>query len=193
MDNEDKRQWVHLGVGGFALLIRWLTKVQAVGLAVLAIIFNVVVLPKLAPQLFRDSEKSKGFMTGIIWYPVMVFLLMVFCPWEKKEIAAGAWAILACGDSFSNLIGRRFGKWKLPWNSKKSYAGLLGFLCLGIIGGSLLIYWVNPVWGLARIILGATIASLIAGIGESLDLPIDDNVTVGVLSGIVLYVYFLLI
>src|SRR5208283_2352822 len=137
MTNEDKRQWVHLGVGAFALLFPYLVKWQAVGLAITAVIFNIAILPRIAPQLFREQEKSKKTLTGIVAYPVTILILILACPWSKKEIAAGAWAILAFGDSFSNLIGRRWGKWKLPWNPQKSYAGLIAFIVMGHIGATL--------------------------------------------------------
>lgn len=187
MTNEDKRQWVHFGVGAFALLLRYLTQWQAVGLAIVAVVFNSAVLPKAAPQLFRDSEKTKNFPNGIVAYPLTVLILILACPWSKKEIAAGAWAILAFGDSFSNLIGRRWGKWKLPWNRNKSYVGLIAFIVMGHFGGTLWMYWVNPTLGIPRIHFAAVIASIVAGIIESLNIPIDDNYTVGISAGLVLY------
>src|SRR5579862_6502920 len=144
MTNEDKRQWVHLGVGAFALLIPWITKWEAVGLAALAVGFNAAVLPRIAPHLFREQEKSKKFFSGVITYPLTVLILMLACPWSKKEIAAGAWAVLAFGDSFSNLIGRRWGRWKLPWNRNKSYVGLIAFIVMGHFGATLWMFWVNP-------------------------------------------------
>ena len=100
MTNEDKRQWVHLGVGAFALLLRYLVKWQAVGLAITAVIFNIVLLPRIAPHLFREQEKSKKTLTGIVAYPVTILILILACPWSIKEVAAGAWAVLAFGDSF---------------------------------------------------------------------------------------------
>jgi phytol kinase len=36
--------------------------------------------------------------------------------------------MLCGGDGLADIIGRRFGKVKLPWNGSKSWAGSLGML-----------------------------------------------------------------
>lgn len=187
INNEDKRQWVHLGAVVFAFLIPWLTKWQTVGLAGLAVLFNLFLLPRLVPDIFREAEKAKRYITGIVLYPVTVLIIVLLCPWPHKEVAAGSWAILACGDSFSNIIGRRFSRWKLIWNRKKSYIGLIAFIVFAYAGCVILVYWVKPELDLTLITKASFWAVVIAGLVESLDIPIDDNVTVGIASGLILY------
>ena len=45
--SENARQWVHIGSGLFALLLRVLTAWQASALAATALVFNNALLPRL--------------------------------------------------------------------------------------------------------------------------------------------------
>ena len=54
---ELRRKLVHISVGGFALLLRFLTPFQAVLMAIAAFIFNWQVLPRIGgKQLWRGGE-----------------------------------------------------------------------------------------------------------------------------------------
>ena len=55
--SETARQIVHMSMGGFALLLRWLTWWQAVALAAGALAFNLFVLPRCAGQLYRPGDR----------------------------------------------------------------------------------------------------------------------------------------
>ena len=53
------RKAVHIGMGSFALLFRWLTPWQAALLAIVALLFNLFVLHRLTGRaLLRDDERS---------------------------------------------------------------------------------------------------------------------------------------
>jgi dolichol kinase len=189
IDNEDKRQLVHLAMVVFALLLRWFVKWQAMVFAGTAVLFNIFILRKIAPELFREQEQKKGYSIGIIMYPLVVLILVTVFP---LYIAAGAWAILAIGDSLSNLIGRRFGNKKLFWNPVKSYAGLIGFIFPSIIGCGFFLWWVKPEIAIKELVNLAVCGSVISGILETLPVKIDDNLLVGLGSGSCLYLLSLL-
>ncbi|MCX7920229.1 MAG: hypothetical protein N3A72_11640 [bacterium] len=183
-DNEDKRQVVHLTMVIFAVLLRWLVKWQAMVFAAVALLFNLFILRRLIPDLFREQELKKGYSIGIVMYPLVVLILVTVFP---LYIAGGAWAILAIGDSFSNIIGRRFGKKKLYWNPVKSYAGLIGFIIPSMIGSGFFLWWINPNIGVKELINLSVIGSIVSGILETLPLKIDDNILVGLGAGITLF------
>src|SRR5204863_5008764 len=64
--SETARQWVHIGSGIFALLLRYLTWWQAAGLAVAALVFNAFVLPRIGGRrLYRPLDEARGFPLGI--------------------------------------------------------------------------------------------------------------------------------
>ena len=61
--SETARQLVHMAMGGFALLLRWLTWWQALALAASALLFNFFVLPLLAGRLYRAGD-DRGACTA---------------------------------------------------------------------------------------------------------------------------------
>jgi phytol kinase len=185
--SEGLRQFVHLGVGAFSLVLRFLLSWQAVVLGSAAVLFNFFVLPRL-PVGRRISRAREAFVSGVRVYPVAVLMLIVFFP---LPVAAAAWAILAVGDSFSNFVGRPLGKRKLPWNAKKSWAGTIAFAVTAIPAAAALLWWtVQPplahpgVGGAVAIWTCAVAGGLVGAAVESLDLPIDDNLTVSLASGV---------
>lgn len=189
MVNEDKRQLLHLGMIVFALLLRWLTRWQAITLAGAALIFNIFILVKIAPELFREQEQKKGFSIGIVMYPLVVLILVSMFP---LYIAAGGWAILAVGDSLSNIVGRHFGKQKLVWNRDKSYLGSSAFILSSIPSCAFFLWWVKPQLAIVALAILAIASSVIGGILETLPVKIDDNILVGLGGGISLFLFSLL-
>jgi uncharacterized protein (TIGR00297 family) len=106
MHSERARQWVHIGSGLFALLLRVLTWWQAAALAATALVFNLYALPRVGGRrLYRPVDELRGFPVGIILYPLAVLLLILMFP-ARPDIAAAAWGILAAGDGAATLVGR---------------------------------------------------------------------------------------
>jgi uncharacterized protein (TIGR00297 family) len=103
--SEHARQWVHIGSGAFAILLRWLTWWQAALLAAVALAFNLLLLPRIGGrQLYRPADVARGFPLGILLYPLSVLLLILTFP-SRLDIVAAAWAILAVGDGMATLVG----------------------------------------------------------------------------------------
>src|SRR5262249_46189988 len=113
----------------WALLFPWLGKGGAIAFAAAAVAFNALVFPRL-PIGRRAVREGDRRWTGIPWYPVAVLGLVLALP---LSLAAGAWGVLAAGDSASNLAGRRLGKGNpLPWNRAKSWAGAVAFFAAAL-------------------------------------------------------------
>lgn len=189
LTREDLRKSVHLAMTGFALLLRWLEPWQAVCLAGAAILLNWVVLPLsgLDRRVGRDGEH---YVSGVKLYPVGVLLAVLFFP---LPVAAAAWAALGVGDYASNVIGRRMGRRKLPWNKEKSWAGAIAFALSTVPAAAFLLWftWANwsngsppPVDG-SRMFGAAVAVALVGAILETLAIPhVDDNVLVPVGAGL---------
>src|SRR5262249_25167732 len=105
--SETKRQLVHISMGGFALLLRWLSWEQALALAAMALLFNLFALPRSAHALYRPGDRGRA-VHGIVFYPLAVLILIACFP-RRPEIAAAAWGILAAGDGVATLAGRAIG------------------------------------------------------------------------------------
>src|SRR5512132_1474800 len=105
--SEDRRQIVHVAMGGWALLLRWLTWPQAAALAVAALVFNTLVLPRIGGRsMYRTADLARGYPLGILLYPFVVLVLIVTFR-QRLDLTAAAWGILAAGDGFATLVGQR--------------------------------------------------------------------------------------
>jgi uncharacterized protein (TIGR00297 family) len=198
--SERARQWVHVGSGAFALLLRVLTWWQAAAVAALAFLFNLLVLPRIGGRrLYRPVDEARGFPLGILLYPLSVLLLILVFP-TRPDIAAAAWGILALGDGAATLVGQaitlnakpsKIAKNQLPWNRDKSVAGTLAFVACGGVGGVALAWWtrpaVTPLPSMPFTIAAPFAAALAAGLIETLPVRLDDNVSVPTAAAVVLW------
>ena len=140
---ETPRQLLHLAVGLFALLLRWFTWPQAALFASVAVAFNLVVLPRIAPRVLRDRDRNRRWSSGVVLYPLAVLaLILVFR--SQLHLAATAWAILAAGDGMATLVGVNVHSPRLPWNRQKSVAGLVAFILFGTAAATGAMWWTAP-------------------------------------------------
>jgi uncharacterized protein (TIGR00297 family) len=201
MHSERARQWVHIGSGLFALLLRILTWWQAAALATFALVFNALALPRVGGRrLYRPVDEARGFPLGILLYPLAVLLLALLFP-SRLDIVAAAWAILAFGDGFATLIGRAVSNrttpaatrtGHLPWNADKTIAGTAAFIICGALGGIAFAWWVSPAVvprpPLAFTILAPLAAAIAAGFVETIPVRLDDNISVPATAAAVLWI-----
>jgi uncharacterized protein (TIGR00297 family) len=214
MHSENARQWVHIGSGLFALLLRWLTPWQVAGLAAFALAFNLLALPRIGGRrLYRPVDEARGFPLGILLYPLAVLLLALIFP-SRPDITAAAWAILAFGDGAATLAGRSSPftaenaenaekenlsatsarsavKRGLPWNPEKTVAGTIAFMICGGIGALALAWWtrpaVMPAPPLAFTIIAPLVAAIVAAFVETIPVRLDDNTSVPAAAATVLW------
>lgn len=182
--SELARQIVHMGVGLGTVLLAWLSWPQAAACAAAAVVFNRVLLPRVAGGvLFRPDERPDGPPAGILLYPVSVLALILLFR-ERLDLAAAAWAILAFGDGAATLVGRTHGRHgrRWPWNPAKSLAGSAAFVLVAGPASVAAMLWVGhhlavppPLWLAVAAPLAGTIMAMFA---ETLPVRLDDNVTV---------------
>lgn len=211
--SERARQWVHIGSGLFALLLRVLTWKQAVAMAATAFVFNLFLLPRLGGRrLYRPVDEARGFPIGILIYPLSVLLLIIAFP-SRLDIVAATWSILAFGDGSATLVGRwagrhlnagRVGKWlpsssaipawlcrPLPWNRQKTVAGTVAFTVCGGMSAVALAWWtrpaVIPMPSLTFVIVAPIIAAVVAALVETIPVGLDDNISVPTTAAAVLW------
>jgi len=188
--SERARQWVHVGSGLFALLLRVLVWWQAAALAATALAFNLFVLPRIGGRsLYRPVDHARGYPLGILLYPLSVLLLIIIFP-SRLDLVAAAWGILAFGDGFATLIGQRIGGRQIPWNREKTIAGTIGFIVCGGIGGVALALWMRPAVtpqpSLSLVIVAPIVAAIAAAFVETISVRLDDNISVPMTAAAVL-------
>ena len=70
---ERARQTVHIAMGAWALLLRYITWWETALLAATALAFNRFVLPRVGGgRLFRETDHARGYSAGILLYPAAV-------------------------------------------------------------------------------------------------------------------------
>ena len=182
------RKIVHMSMLIFAFLLPYLTWQQAAGCALLALLFNLVVLPRLGTDLRKSPSDSRdgNVWTGIVIYPISVLALILFYRHDLHVVAA-TWAILALGDGMASVTGGALRGPSLPWNGEKTRTGFLGFVAAGTAGSYVLMRWVGPQFdaGVALRICAAT--AIVGAVVESAPVRLDDNATVPLVAGAFMY------
>jgi uncharacterized protein (TIGR00297 family) len=202
------RKIVHMSMLIFAFLLPFLTWIQAVGCAVLALLFNLFLLPRLqvdlskrpgraGADLLRSAGKDTqilsypaGTWTGIVLYPTSVLLLILIYR-HHMHIAAAAWAIMALGDGMASIVGEGLRGPSLPWNAEKRWAGFVGFVVAGTAGAYALTRWVNPSLPTDKVLVISAVAALVGAVVETVPIRLDDNISVPLVSGAFLFCAYL--
>jgi dolichol kinase len=181
---EVRRQLVHGFMVLPVLLLPWIPREVAIGLAALAVLQNLIVLPrlKLTRSLFRQNESRWG---GIVLYPIAVLLLLLLSPESCYPwLPATAWVVLGIGDSAATLFGTKWGKIMLPGCSGKTLEGTGAFMLAAFCAcTALLLAWE---YSISQAIQMAAVAAFSGAFAEAIPLPWDDNLTVPAISALAL-------
>ncbi len=120
-------------------------------------------------------KNRPGMLTGDTCFMLAVLLILVFF---RKEIAVAAMFFLVFGDAGSGIIGTRYGRTKIFHG--KTVEGLAG----GLLFNAVIAVIIFPLLNVPFLLLmaGAVTASLV----EILPLPVDDNLSVGLSSALVM-------
>jgi dolichol kinase len=116
-------------------------KTQAIALILFGFLFYLAVealKPKLNKDIlslvYRENELS-GFSIEPFSYIISVLSLLFLSYFIDEKICFASIAILAAGDGFAGLIGRRYGRHKFSFNRNKSWEGTLsGFAAASVAG-----------------------------------------------------------
>lgn len=118
---------------------------------------------------FKPKEATRPI--GTTYYLVASFLAFLLF---ARDVAAAALFFTAVGDALAAAVGERYGRVKV---GTKSLEGSIAFLASALLVGYILILVGLHLSPLA-VMVGATAAALV----ELLPIPIDDNLTVPILS-----------
>jgi uncharacterized protein (TIGR00297 family) len=186
------RKIVDMAMLFFAFLLPYMTWTQAAGCALLVLLFNLVVLPRLDVGLGESFASAPGasVWTGSVIYPISVLALILLYR-HQMHVVAAAWAIMALGDVMANVVGGSLHGLALPWNRGKTWAGFLAFLVAGTAGAYVLTIWTVPAILPAYAFTVCAAGTLVGALVESIPIGLDDNVTVPLVTGAFLFCMFL--
>jgi dolichol kinase len=121
----------------------------------------------IAPEIYE-------FVTAPIFFAVGIILALVVFPIPESYAAI---AVLTLGDGFASLFGKKLGRHVFPYNRGKMVEGtFFGFL-FAFVGAW---FFVDPL----KAVIGAAVGMLV----ETLPAPINDNLTIPLMSGLILLV-----
>lgn len=153
---------------------------SAVAIIAVVVIFLSIVL---APYMKRSGESDWRYAVWGYMVPVIAPLLLF--P-GRAEWGLMTLQILALGDGSATLGGLMIGGRRLPWNPKKTFAGLFCFTCVGAIAATYSLWnEANPGISIGIAVAISATAALCAGIVESLPIRSNDNFRVGMTALVV--------
>ncbi|KAL2938184.1 putative phytol kinase 2 chloroplastic [Bienertia sinuspersici] len=131
----------------------------------------------------------RELLKGPLYYAsTITFACIVF--WRTSPIGLAAICNLCAGDGFADIVGRRLGQHKLPYNVNKSYAGTIAMAIAGFVASVGYMHYLSlfgymqESWDLVlRFLFVSTVSSLAESLPISTEL--DDNLTVPLVSFLV--------
>lgn len=191
MEDELKRKLLHMGLLSLAIFLPLLPPAWVL-LGMVAGVLSAAWLVLICPHGF--GRRLDGRVdAGLLYYPLSLLVLTLLFP-TRLEVVAGAWAMMAAGDGAAAIVGRRIGGAKWRHNPQKTVAGTAAFVLLGALTAIPLMLWTLLAGGReinAWLVLGvmgsAAVTAVLAGLLESVRLPLDDNVTTPFASALLLW------
>ena len=194
MSSHLSRKLIHTGTGPVFVLCWLLFNDSALSPYLAALVPFAITLQFLLVGLgvMRDEAAVKALsrsgdrreiLKGPLYYGV-IFVLLTILYWKNSPIGMVALMVLSGGDGLADIIGRKFGSRRLPWNQGKSWAGSLGMF-LGAWGFSLFVLWIYHASGVfaqpvSAYLLAVTAIALVCTLVETLPTPDLDNITITV-------------
>lgn len=190
------RKIIHIGTGPL-FVICWLLFTDAPSSRYLAALvpssitaqfalvgLGVIKDPSAVEAMSRSGDRRE-ILRGPLYYGI-IFVAITLLYWLETPTGIVALMLVCGGDGMADIIGRRYGERKLPWNRKKSWMGSLWFF----IGGWLLTMLILAVFVQVGAFSGpvnaylvkVTIIALVVTLVESISPPDIDNLSIALTS-----------
>ncbi len=142
------RKIIHIGGVLIPIITAVIGKTQTLVLGLIALVIYLA-LEFLKPKIKRDflsmvyrENELNGFSTEPLSYFFSVLSLLSLSYFIDERICYAAIAILAAGDGFAGVIGRRYGKHRFWFNKNKSWEGSSSGLAAASLAG---FYFAGPI------------------------------------------------
>jgi len=186
------RKIIHMGTGPIFVLC-WLLFDDAASARYLAALVPLaitaqfalvglgVIQDEAAVQAMSRTGDRREILRGPLLYGI-VFVALTLFYWKDSPIGMIALMLMCGGDGLADILGRRWGKTRLPWAAGKSWVGSLGMLLGGwtFAAGILTVYTAVGLFPgpMSAYLLPITWIALVGTLVESLPLSDVDNITV---------------
>jgi len=193
------RKIIHIGTGPLyvacwllfddALISRYLAALVPLSITIQFVLVGTgVIRDEAAVRAMSRSGDRREILRGPLFYGIL-FVILTIAYWKYSPIGMVALMLMCGGDGLADILGRRLGKRKLPWNPNKSLAGSVGMFLGGWILAALILFLYISTGTLkgpfAAYLLPLSIIAIAGTLIESLPLRDIDNITV-TLSAVIL-------
>lgn len=100
------------------------------GIRLLAVGSGLISNPGLVNSMSRSGDKAELLRGPLYYIAVLAAVTVLF--WRDNPAGAITVSMMCGGDGLADIVGRRFGTGKLPWNSNKSWAGSAAMFFAGM-------------------------------------------------------------
>ncbi|XP_065847502.1 probable phytol kinase 3, chloroplastic [Euphorbia lathyris] len=196
-DQKLNRKLVHISIG-LVFMLCWPLFSSGHRGAILASLtpgLNIFRMLLLGSGIWKDEATVKSMsrfgdhrelLKGPLYYALTITMACAIY-WRTSPIAIAAICNLCAGDGIADIVGRRFGTQKLPYNQNKSIAGSVAMAVCGFLASLMYMYYfslfgyVEKSWDM---VIGFMVVSVASAIVESLPIStkLDDNLTVSLTS-----------
>ncbi|XAR58892.1 hypothetical protein NMG60_11014463 [Bertholletia excelsa] len=200
VDQNLNRKLVHVSIGLVFMLCWPLFSSCRQGAVLAAVIpgINIIKVLLIGLGIWKDAATVKSMsrfgdyrelLKGPLYYAsTITFACAIY--WRTSPIAVALICNLCAGDGLADIIGRRFGNQKIPYNPSKSVAGSIAMATAGFIASIgfmhyfALFGYIQESW---EMVLGFFAVSLATALVEShpISSEVDDNLTVPLTSVLV--------
>jgi dolichol kinase len=179
MKRELLRQLIHAS-GVFIVVLSYFLKPDALIFISVLILLLVVLLFELDKRfhlpffsyIFQHCKRNED-ERGFVYFFIGIILTLIIFQFNIA-VANAAILILLFGDSASTIIGKKWGKIKIPGQPKKTVEGSLAFFVVGLAVALTQVSFVPAVLG---VFFGA--------LAEAYS-PVDDNIPIPLVSALVM-------
>lgn len=198
------RKIIHIGTGPIYVLCwlmfendtsaRYLAALIPLAITIQFILVGSgVIKDESAVKAMSRSGDRKEILRGPLYYGIL-FVILTIVFWYDNPIGVVALMLMCGGDGMADIIGRRFGIKKLPWNNQKSWLGPFSMLAGGWITSFVLV-WIFLVTGdffgtIGDYILPLSVIALGCTIIESFPIKDLDNISItltAMILGLILF------
>ncbi|XP_022938931.1 probable phytol kinase 1, chloroplastic [Cucurbita moschata] len=163
----------------------------------LRLVINGLSLAKdegLLKSLTREGKPAELLRGPLYYVLILIFSAVVF--WRESPAGIISLGMMCGGDGIADIMGRRFGSKRLPYNQKKSWVGSISMFIFGFGVSIGMLYYFSALgyleldWG--KTVQKVGLISLVATMVESLPIAnvVDDNISVPLVSMVVAFLTF---
>ena len=190
--DEGARKFIHIGVSNWWILAMIVFEGEmAIWFAIVPpITFILLNYYSYKTNLIKSMERSGNGNLGTVYFPISLLILVIltFGVINKPEVGAVGILVLGYGDGLAAVVGKAFGKHKLVDN--KSLEGSLTMVVVSFVVVTLILNLSG--YTILTALWVAVVVSIISTVIELYTPKGLDNLTVPLLSSLLIYLLLLL-